>query len=134
LSLCRLVIRQYPIQNDETQLDQWLQKVQEDHENIVILVENPTENLPWYKAAIANADHIFLVGEMAASADDVPAVTGLERTIFTDTLQANTQLVVVRDEHTLPIKNTKMLLADRPVALHHHVALDRVDIRYGWRH
>lgn len=115
------------IQDDETQLDQWLQKVQEDHENIIILVENPTEDLSWYKAAIANGDHIFLVGKMAASADDVPTVTGLERTIFTDTLQANTQLVVLRDEHTQPIKNTKMLLADRPVALHHHVALDRVE-------
>jgi len=119
-----LEIRQY---NNEVELDQWLQGVQEDSENVVLVVDNPTENLAWYKAAIANGDNVFLVGQMASSAEDVPAVTGLERAIFTDTLQANTQLVVVRDEHTQSIKNTKMLLSERPVALHHHVALDRLE-------
>ena len=115
------------VRNNETQLDQWLQAVQKDSENVVLVVDNPTENLPWYKAAIANGDNVFLVGGMVSSAEDVPAITGLERAIFTDTLQANTQLVVVRDEHTEPIKNTKMLLSERPVALHHHVALDRLE-------
>ena len=115
------------VRDDEAGLDQWLQGVQGDSENVVIIVANPTENLPWYKAAIANGDNVFLVGKMAMSADDVPAVTGLERNILTDTLQANTQLVVVRDEHARPIKNTKMLLSERPVALHHHVALDRLE-------
>ena len=115
------------VRDDEAGLDQWLQGVQGDSENVVIIVANPTENLPWYKAAIANGDNVFLVGKMAMSADDVPAVTGLERNILTYTLQANTQLVVVRDEHARPIKNTKMLLSERPVALHHHVALDRLE-------
>lgn len=110
--------------DNEAELDQWLQGVQEESENVVIVVDNPTENLHWYKAAIANGDNVFLVGQMTASIDDVSAITGLERTIFSDTLQANTQLVVVRDKHAQPIQNTKMLLADRPVALHHHVALD----------
>ena len=113
--------------DDEAALDHWLQGVQEKSENVVIIVDNPTENLPWYKAAIANGDNVFLVGKMVSSVDDFPAVTGLERNIFADTLQANTQLVVVRDNHAEPIKNTKLLLAERPVALHHHVALDRAE-------
>ena len=115
------------VRSNEAELDQWLQWVQEDSENVVLVVDNPTENLPWYKAAIANGDNVFLVGKMVSSAEDVPAITGLERAIFTDTLQANTQLVVVREEHAEPIKNTKMLLSERLVALHHHVALDRVE-------
>ena len=89
--------------DNETELDQWLQGEQEDSENV------------------------FLVGGMASSAEGVPAITGLERAIFSDALQANTQLVVVRDAHAEPIKNTKMLLSERPVALHHHVALDRLE-------
>ena len=113
--------------DNETELDQWLQGVQEDSENVVLVVDNPTENLSWYKAAIANGDNVFLVGGMASSAEGVPAITGLERAIFSDALQANTQLVVVRDAHAEPIKNTKMLLSERPVALHHHVALDRLE-------
>ncbi|MEP1441756.1 MAG: patatin-like phospholipase family protein [Hyphomicrobiales bacterium] len=115
------------VRDDEAALDHWLQGVQEESENVVIIVDNPTENLPWYKAAIANGDNVFLVGKKVQSADDVPAVMGLERNIFADTLQANTQLVVVRDEYAEPIQNTKLLLAERPVALHHHVALDRVE-------
>lgn len=115
------------VRDDEAELDLWLQGVHKDSDNVVIIVENPTENLSWYKAAIANGDNVFLVGKMAASTDDVPAVTGLEHTIFTDALQANTQLVVLRDQHAEPIKNTKMLLAERPVALHHHVALDKAE-------
>ena len=115
------------VRDNEAELDQWLQGVQEDSENVVIVVDNPTENLAWYKAAIANGDTVFLVGQMASSAEDVPAINGLERAILTDTLQANTQLVVVRDEQALPIENTKMLLRERPVALHHHVALDRLE-------
>lgn len=112
------------LRSKEEELDNWLQSVQQESDNIAIIVDDPADSLPWYKAVIANSDNIFLVGKMAQTEADVPALTGLERGILTDTLQANTQLVVVRDKHTDTIKNTRFLKAERAVALHHHVALD----------
>lgn len=112
------------IQENEDELDCWLQSVQQESDDIAIVVDEPANSLAWYKAVTANSDNIFLVGQMAESEADVPALTGLERGILTDSLQANTQLVVVRDKHVTTIKNTRLLKADRAVALHHHVALD----------
>lgn len=102
----------------------WLSELEQSQQRIILLCENPTATPLWAEAVCAQADNVYLVGGHEAAKSGPVSYSQLEINIFAQTHASNIHLVIWRAQSDTKITDTANWLARRPVALHHHVALD----------
>ena len=89
-----------------------------------LLLGNGASDSPWNQAIMDNADTIFITAEKALARRGSVDLSPMEERIQHQLLKSNVQMVIWRDRHDRPIRNTGNWLSGRAVQLHHHVALD----------
>jgi NTE family protein len=93
------------------------------HDYVLYVTDpGPTE---WSEKAIRQADLVLLVGRHEAAWSGNVVLTDLERLAMRVHGAASTRLVLLHGTRG-EIAGTARWLADRPVSMHHHVALDRI--------
>lgn len=109
---------------DAAGLTQWLEDLEAERGNLVLMCSDPARHETWQQVAANNSDTVLIA--MAKDSAETPetSVSRLEKQLFDATLPSNIQLVIYRQSKTQPTTDTARWLEDRPVALHHHVALD----------
>jgi NTE family protein len=91
---------------------------------VLLIVEDAGANPEWSEAASAVADTVLLVASPGRAAQ---APDAAEARLLASTLPQHLHLAILRESAAQPITGTAAVLAERPVGLHHHVALDRAD-------
>lgn len=102
-------------------LSRWILARQAAEGHVVLLAPTLHPGNAFGETALKLADTTFLVASPAAAPPD-PGLT--ERKILQDALDSNRHLVICRDHGAQEITGARHWLAQRPVGLHHHVALD----------
>jgi len=110
--------------HDTTALSGWLEQQETRCGNLVLLCNDPHRHPAWADCAANNSDTVLLVVEKAGK-DSAPSA--LEQTLIDATLKPNIQLALYRSTASQTTTDTARWLADRDVALHHHIALDQPD-------
>ncbi len=112
------------IQADKAKLTRWLEELEHAHRHVILICDDPQRDGAWFEGAADNCDTDYIVGAACADAAGPVGLSEAEEKLFRDTLPGNLHLVLLRDHGSDPIVNSRAWLSDRPVALHHHVALD----------
>ncbi|MEX0365787.1 MAG: patatin-like phospholipase family protein, partial [Ruegeria sp.] len=102
----------------------WLDQKEAEHGHLILLCTDPKDCAAWHQATANNCDTIVLVHDRRGAFSTEDAPSALERDIFSTTLPPNIHYVLTRPETEVPTQGTAAFLKDRPVGLHHHVALD----------
>lgn len=112
------------LHDDENGMTLWLEEQEATGPNMVMLCVHAEGNDIWRKVIVENSDSVLIALEKTpVSGDDVPIST-LESEVLGGTLRSNVQLALYRQSSSEPTTDTARWLANRDVALHHHVALD----------
>lgn len=102
-------------------LSRWILARQATEGHVVLIAPTLDPGDAWSEAALKLADTTFLVASPAGA----PPEPGLpERKILQDALASNRHLVICRNQGAEAISGARHWLAQRPVGLHHHLALD----------
>lgn len=113
------------LHDDEAAMTAWLEENEATGPNMVLLCVHAEGNDTWRKVIVENSDSVLIAVEKTPfGGGDVPVST-LEAELMGGTLRSNVQLALYRQTASEPTTDTARWLAQRTVALHHHVALDQ---------
>ncbi|MFL4470360.1 cyclic nucleotide-binding and patatin-like phospholipase domain-containing protein [Tateyamaria armeniaca] len=109
---------------DARALASWLDRQEAEHGNLLLICVDPACQPIWQKVTANNSDTIMIIApkEGAFTPDDGPS--DLERAIYEATLPAHLHVILHRPTTGDSTSDTRAWLQDRPVRLHHHLALE----------
>lgn len=113
--------------NNLVKLTKWLEELETTQGNLILMCTDPEAWPIWRLVTANNSDTILIVAPKSDVGTDTIAPSALEIELLGSTLKSNIQLALYRETKHLPTCNTARWLKDRPVALHHHIALDSPD-------
>ena len=103
---------------DDPAVSNWLNAIENEHELIAYVVDDALTD--WTRKAIRQADQALIVVEGAAP----EGINPVEAFAFATHPPARRRLVRLHARRTGSVEGTAAWLADRDVAMHHHVALE----------
>lgn len=109
---------------EKAAISAWLEELEHDDKHMVLVCEDPEGQPDWFASLSDNCDTVYVVGTARNAGSEAIPLSPAEEALFRDTLTGNLHLVITRETATTPIANTRAWLEGRPVALHHHLALD----------
>ncbi|WP_299141675.1 patatin-like phospholipase family protein [uncultured Tateyamaria sp.] len=115
------------LRRDPRAMSRWLDAQEAEHGNLLLLCPDPEAEPTWAAVTANNCDAVYLVMPKAGRFSPDQGPSPLERQIYDATLSAHLHLVLHRPTFDTSTTGTAQWLAERPVGLHHHVALDRPD-------
>jgi len=115
------------IRANKPELVAWLDALERKSQHLILVCEDPASDPLWFECVADICDTDYIVGQARTESDTSVALSDAEGKLFRDTLPGNLHLVLWRSQRATPIANSAAWLADRPVALHHHVALDSAE-------
>ncbi|WP_415403995.1 patatin-like phospholipase family protein [Tateyamaria sp. SN3-11] len=110
---------------DRRSLARWLDGQEATRGNLVLICPDPAAHPVWCDVTANNCDTVMVVVPRGDAFSPEDAPSDLEKRIYAATLPAHLHLVLHRPHYTDTTSDTARWLADRPVGLHHHLALDR---------
>ncbi len=108
--------------NSTEELDQWIEENEEQASQLILIGSGSGENPELLLAMSEHADKSFMILDNK-NKDFLPA-SKLENNIYKNSLLNNIDLVILRENNSIEITGTAKLLIERPVHLHHHIAID----------
>jgi len=117
--------RHFPgVAPDDPTVASWLNAIEHEYELIVYLTDDTLTD--WTRKAIRQADQVLIV----VSGNAAEAPNAVEAFAFATHPPARRRLVRLHERRAGWVKNTSAWLAERDVAMHHHVSLeDERDVR-----
>jgi NTE family protein len=109
---------------DPRALAKWLNGYEDQRGNVVLLCPDPEAQPVWSEVAAHNSDSIMIVLPKSGACGPNGGTSPLEESIYQATLPSHLHLVLQRARSSDPTTHTAGYLKDRPVGLHHHLALD----------
>jgi len=109
--------------DDEQQLSRWLGLQQEQGKKLLLVCGDG--NLAWDRAALRHCDQLLLCGDLDEARNGPVPVAELERYALSLFRPRQVGLLLWRDQASQTIDNTEHWLRQRPLHLHHHVAMNR---------
>lgn len=109
---------------NQKKLAQWMAGIESSGNGIVFDCSSAELTRTQLEHITINCDTVYLVGKMADSGSGTIELAPIERALISSTLPSNLRMVILRDQRDIPIQNSNAWLEKRPVALHHHMALD----------
>jgi len=104
-------------------LTAWMEDQETRCGNLVILSRSPQDVPNWHRVAAEMCDTVLIAVQKSEGSPDI-AASALEKSLLDATLPSNIQLALYRDGASETTRETGPWLAERNVALHHHIALD----------
>lgn len=105
-------------------LAHWLEAKEREHGNLLLICSDPAAHSVWQQVSANNSDTIMIIAPKGDSFSPMDAPSELERAIFDATLPTHMHLILHRPTTANSTNDTRHWLDDRPVRLHHHLALD----------
>ncbi|MEO0402260.1 MAG: patatin-like phospholipase family protein [Pseudomonadota bacterium] len=112
------------VARDQHDFAKWLTAQEERLGKLVLLCPDPDAHPIWAKVAASNCDTVMVALAKQGRCGPNDAPSPLEERIYQATLPSHLHLVLHRDHASDPTTQTADWLAERPVGLHHHLALD----------
>lgn len=109
---------------DGRALSAWLDVQEAEIGNLLLLCADPKAQPVWQRIVANNSDTIMIIAPKSGEFTAADSPTDLERAIYDATLPTHLHVVLHRPATTDSTGQTRRWLVDRPVRLHHHLALD----------
>lgn len=109
---------------DRRKLARWLETQEATHGNLLLICPDPAAEPNWQQITANNSDTIMIVAPKEGTFDAADAPSELEKAIFAATLPSHLHVILHRPTSSDSTSNTRAWLENRPVRLHHHLALD----------
>ncbi|MEL6436664.1 MAG: patatin-like phospholipase family protein [Pseudomonadota bacterium] len=109
---------------DVEAVSDWLQTREAEAGNLLLLCAEPEKNNAWFEAAFENSDTVVVVAPPEWMDAENPTLSAREQRIFSGSKDLDVHLALPRPNKSNAISGTGAWLSERPVRLHHHLALD----------
>jgi len=106
------------------QLSEWIRNHEKPTKQLILLAKNTTEKPEIAIAMSQHADKVFLI--LDKTQEHEFSISSLEEMVYENSIFKNVELVILRQNDSIKITNTKSLLSKRPISLHHHIALNHL--------
>lgn len=116
------VIRQQDVPDGQLSTA-WIMAQEAADKRLVLICEEPAAQPEWARQVEETSEINFIVIQTSEVAPSHSPPSALEQHLYDTSIPANTHLVLLRPSADVPIRNSAAWLDQRPVGLHHHVAL-----------